>query len=71
MEGGKTHYAVCVLYEDNGSGVNGVVKFTQTEGGKCRIQAEVTGLKAGKHGFHVHEFGKNHQHITLILNKII
>jgi Cu-Zn family superoxide dismutase len=53
----KTHYAICILREDNGSGVNGLVKFSQTEGGKTRVQATVKGLKAGLHGFHVHEFG--------------
>ena len=55
---GKTHYAICILKEDQQSGVNGIVKFTQQEGGKVRVQAEITGLKPGKHGFHVHEFGK-------------
>ena len=54
----NTHYAVCVLNEDGGSGVSGVVKFVQTEGGKVRVTAEVKGLAEGKHGFHVHQFGK-------------
>ena len=53
-----THYAVCVLNEDGASGVSGVVKFVQTEGGLVKITAEVKGLSAGKHGFHVHQFGK-------------
>lgn len=34
MEGAQTHYAICIMKEDKGSGVNGIVKFTQTEGGK-------------------------------------
>ena len=60
MEGAevKTFYAVCLMKEDAASGVNGIVRFTQQEGGKCRITAEITGLKPGKHGFHVHQFGK-------------
>ena len=58
MEGGpKTYYAVCIMKEDHASGVNGLVKMTQQEGGKVRITANITGLKPGKHGFHVHEFG--------------
>ena len=54
---GKTHYAICILHEDKGSGVNGVVKFTQEEGKEVKITAEITGLTPGEHGFHVHEYG--------------
>ena len=53
-----THYAVCVLNPDQGSGVSGVTKFTQVEGQKCKIEAEMKGLTPGLHGFHVHQFGK-------------
>ena len=53
----KTRYAVCILRPDGGSGVQGVVKFAQTEGGKTRVVTEITGLKEGDHGFHVHQFG--------------
>ena len=57
MEGSTpVHYAVCVL-NGGGTGVSGVVKFTQAEGKKVRIQAEITGLTPGQHGFHIHEFG--------------
>ena len=52
-----TYYAVCVMKEDQGSGVNGVVKFIQRHGEKVHIQAHLTGLAPGLHGFHVHEFG--------------
>jgi len=58
VEGGKTWYAVSILKEDGGSGVSGVVKFTQVEGAHVKITAEITGLKPGHHGFHIHEFGK-------------
>jgi len=54
---GNTHYAICILSSDGGSGVTGVVKFVQPEGGKTTVHAVVKGLSAGKHGFHVHEFG--------------
>ena len=36
--------------------VVGVVSFTQT-GDKVRVVAEVSGLTAGAHGFHIHEKG--------------
>jgi len=36
--------------------VEGTVRFTQLEHG-VRIDAELTGLAPGTHGFHVHEFG--------------
>lgn len=39
------------------SGVAGTVTFTEIEGGKLRVEAEVSGLTPGKHGFHVHELG--------------
>ena len=58
MESKSANYAICLLKPDLDSGVKGVVRFTQVEGEKTRVQAEVTGLKPGTHGFHVHEFGK-------------
>ena len=54
----KVHYAVCVLNPDGGSGVSGIVKMTQTEGGKTKVVADVKGLTPGLHGFHIHQFGK-------------
>ena len=54
---GATHYAICILRPDGGSGVQGVVKFVQPDGGKTRVVAEITGLSEGDHGFHVHQFG--------------
>ena len=57
MESAETNYAICLLKPDLDSGVKGVVRFTQPEGGKTRVQAEITGLKPGTHGFHVHQWG--------------
>ena len=54
----QTHYAVCVMNPDGDSGVSGIVKFTQVEGQKVRIVADVKGLTPGVHGFHIHQFGK-------------
>jgi len=47
--------AVCVLAGDL---VKGVVNLTQ-QSPECpvEIKGEITGLKEGKHGFHIHEFG--------------
>ncbi|KAH8862899.1 Superoxide dismutase [Cu-Zn] isoform 2 [Schistosoma japonicum] len=48
--------AVCVM--SGSAGVKGVVNFTQdTTDGPVHIHGEFSGLKPGKHGFHVHEFG--------------
>lgn len=57
MQADQTTYAICILNPDGGSGVSGVTKFVQTAGGKTIVNATIKGLKAGKHGFHVHEFG--------------
>jgi Cu-Zn family superoxide dismutase len=48
--------AVAVLVPMKNSGVAGVVLFKQ-EKGYVNVTGEVTGLKPGKHGFHVHMFG--------------
>lgn len=49
--------AVCVLRGTSGNeSVSGQVMFTQ-QGDGVMIDAVVSGLKPGSHGFHVHEFG--------------
>ena len=58
--GPTTHYAICMLNPDGGSSVSGWSKFTQVEGQQIQITAEMNGLTPGKHGFHVHQFGKYH-----------
>ncbi|KAJ2372390.1 hypothetical protein IW150_004139 [Coemansia sp. RSA 2607] len=48
--------AVAVLKGD--SGVSGVVTFTQAdENSKIQVHVQIKGLSAGKHGFHIHEYG--------------
>lgn len=50
--------AVAVIRGD--SPVTGTVTFTQeSENAPTTVEATVTGLTEGKHGFHVHEFGDN------------
>jgi Cu-Zn family superoxide dismutase len=57
--------AVCALNALGDSKVTGTVTFTQGDG-YVEIQADVSGLTPGKHGFHVHEFGdcvgRRHEH---------
>lgn len=48
--------AVAVLIPTKGSSVMGTVTFIKVEKG-TRVQAALSGVPAGKHGFHVHEFG--------------
>jgi len=48
--------AIAVLRSTAGNNVTGTVTFTEVEDG-VRVDAVITGLTPGKHGFHVHEFG--------------
>ncbi len=48
--------AVAVLRPTEGSEVEGVVQFTRTAEG-IRIEATVSGLTPGRHGFHIHAWG--------------
>src|SRR5262249_45143197 len=48
--------AIAVLHPTAGSKVSGTVTFTEEADG-VQVQAEITGLTPGDHGFHVHEFG--------------
>jgi superoxide dismutase, Cu-Zn family len=48
--------AICVVQALGGSKVAGKVIFTQMREG-VEVNAELTGLTPGEHGFHVHEFG--------------
>ncbi len=49
--------AVTVLVPTQGNeSVHGTVHFTKVAGG-VHVVADLTGLKPGEHGFHIHEFG--------------
>ncbi len=53
---GDTTKAIAVLHPTAGSNAMGTVSFTQS-GDDVKVVADITGLKPGQHGFHVHEFG--------------
>jgi hypothetical protein len=48
--------AVCEVHPLGDSDVKGTVTFTEVQDG-VRVHAELTGLKPGEHGFHVHQYG--------------
>jgi len=55
MSSAATVRAVAVLKSPD---ISGVVSFEQSaEGGPTTVKVNITGLKPGKHGFHVHAFG--------------
>jgi Cu-Zn family superoxide dismutase len=53
---GQVTKAICVIHALGDSEVSGKVVFTQQRGG-VEVNAEISGLAPGEHGFHVHEFG--------------
>ncbi|KYG66968.1 superoxide dismutase [Bdellovibrio bacteriovorus] len=48
--------AQAVLKAANGQKVKGIIHFTE-ENGAMKVESMVEGLKAGPHGFHIHEVG--------------
>jgi Cu-Zn family superoxide dismutase len=48
--------AVCVINPTEGHKASGVLMLTQTDKG-VQIVGEISGLKPGEHGFHIHQFG--------------
>jgi len=57
MAEGQVIHAVAVLHPTKSGGeASGVVTFTKASGG-VKVEARITGLTPGMHGFHIHEFG--------------
>lgn len=52
----KTIRASAVIHPTNGNTCAGTVTFSQEKDG-LHINARITGLTPGEHGFHIHEFG--------------
>jgi Cu-Zn family superoxide dismutase len=52
----STPIASAELAPASGSNVRGIVNFIQDKD-KVRVEATITGLTPGKHGFHIHEKG--------------
>jgi Cu-Zn family superoxide dismutase len=48
--------AIAILTPTDGNTVEGIVAFAKVEGG-MRVMATVKNLTAGRHGFHIHEYG--------------
>lgn len=48
--------AAAVLHPTEGNEASGTVLFTRSDGG-IRIQASLSGLGEGPHGFHIHQYG--------------
>lgn len=54
---GKTEAATVELAPLGDTNVRGTVEMSTTREGRVKIEAKVTGLTPGPHGFHVHEVG--------------
>ena len=48
--------ALAILYSASGSNVRGTVTFYREDNG-TRVEATISGLTPGEHGFHIHEKG--------------
>jgi len=48
--------AICILYPVDSNTARGVITFEKVDGG-IKVSGEITGISAGKHGMHVHQFG--------------
>ena len=55
-DGAEIHKAVAVLHPTQGNNASGTVYFSRTKNG-VKVEADITGLSTGIHGFHIHEFG--------------
>jgi Cu-Zn family superoxide dismutase len=56
LAAGSVSHGIAVLHPGTGSVVKGTVHFKKEASG-VRVTGAFTGLAAGAHGFHIHEFG--------------
>lgn len=56
FDGPKIDKAIAILHPIGDSNVTGIVTFERAENGSS-ISAEINGLTAGNHGFHIHQYG--------------
>jgi Cu-Zn family superoxide dismutase len=56
MSGGPS--ASATLSSTSGSTASGMVQLTQLADGSVRVTADLTGVPAGTHGFHIHDKGE-------------
>jgi Cu-Zn family superoxide dismutase len=49
--------ATAIVAGINGDAVAGTITFKEVPGGGIQIDAHLSGLKPGRHGFHIHEVG--------------
>ena len=54
---GSRPAAVATLAPTSGQTAAGTVRLTQLADGSVEVQADLTGVPAGNHGFHIHEKG--------------
>lgn len=52
----RVTHATAVIHPTKGNSAEGIVNFAQRTDG-VQISAQLSGLTAGEHGFHIHEFG--------------
>jgi len=52
----ETIKAIAVLSPTQGNNVMGTVTFSAVEG-EVKVEASLSGLTPGKHGFHIHQYG--------------
>jgi len=55
-ESAEVKKAAAVLHPTQGNNAKGTVYFSRTKNG-IKVEADITGLSGGTHGFHIHEFG--------------
>ena len=53
----KTYKRAISVLHNNSHNIEGIINFIELPNNKLRINYNIIGLKNGKHGFHIHEYG--------------